>query len=163
MLVSLRREQPHLDQNTPPPPPTVFAFYIWLMLTPLHIHFIDSFRLHLLPCVSAGGGDRAVLHYVSGNAEGARLRRLLLPKVSCQTCFWTGEETRGRLRCVFQDRKVRFFTLYRTWFIEYTCLFVGFCIVWISKNVVLKWAIFIEMELYRSSFKTDHDHIDCVL
>lgn len=58
------------------------------------------------PCVCAGGGDGAVLHLVSGNAKGTRLRRLLLSKVSCQTGVWTGEETRGRLRCVLQDREV---------------------------------------------------------
>lgn len=57
---------------------------------------------------SSGGGDGAVLHLVSGNAEGARLRRLLLPKVSSQTGIRAGEEARGRLRRLLQNRKVCF-------------------------------------------------------
>lgn len=36
---------------------------------------------------SAGGGDGAVLHFVSGNTKGSWLRRLLLSQVSCQTGF----------------------------------------------------------------------------
>lgn len=74
-------------------------------------------------CVFAGGGDGAVLHVVSGNTKGARLWRLLLSKISCQTGFRTGEETCGRLCRVLQDWEVSlralFYTRYKT------CLYVG--------------------------------------
>lgn len=53
--------------------------------------------------LSAGSGDRAVLHFVSGNSKGARLRWILLSKISCQTGVGTGEKTRRWLCCVFQD------------------------------------------------------------
>lgn len=69
-------------------------------------------------CVFAGGGDGAVLHVVSGNTKGARLWRLLLSKISCQTGFRTGEETCGRLCRVLQDWEVGlralFYTRYKT-------------------------------------------------